>query len=157
MVNLGEKEEVKSLEGVIFTPLKIIEVEDGNIQHGMKKGEDGYQGFGEAYFSNINSNSIKGWKRHFSMILNIIVPIGRIRFVLFDDREDSLTRHKYQELIIAENNYGRLTVPPMIWLGFQGLSKGRNLLLNISNIIHDPKEQENIMLEDIKYNWSKRG
>ena len=157
MVNLGEKKLTKSLDGVIFTPLKIIEVEDGNIQHGMKKGEDGYKGFGEAYFSNINSNSIKGWKRHFSMILNIIVPIGRIRFVLFDDREDSLTRHNYQELIISEDNYGRLTVPPMIWFAFQGLSEGRNLLLNISNIIHDPQEQENIMLEDIKYNWNKKG
>ena len=45
----------------------------------------------------------------------------------------------------------------MIWFGFQGLSEGRNIILNISNIIHDPEEQENIMLEDIKYNWNKRG
>ena len=154
MVNLGEKKLTKSLDGVIFTPLKIIEVEDGNIQHGMKKGEDGYKGFGEAYFSNINSNSIKGWKRHFSMILNIIVPIGRIRFVLFDDREDSLTRHNYQELIISEDNYGRLTVPPMIWFGFMGLEKGQSLILNIGNIIHDPNEIKKAALEDFEYNWS---
>jgi dTDP-4-dehydrorhamnose 3,5-epimerase len=157
MVNLGEKEEVKSIEGAIFTPLNIIQVSDGNIQHGMKKEDSGYNGFGEAYFSNINFNSIKGWKRHFSMILNIIVPVGKIRFVLFDDREKSLTFNNFQELIISEENYGRLTVPPMIWFGFQGLSEGRNIILNISNIIHDPEEQENIMLEDIKYNWNKRG
>ena len=152
MVNLAQKE--KDIDGVIFTPLKIISVADGDILHGMKISEEGYQGFGEAYFSSVHHNSIKGWKRHFKMVLNMVVPIGKIRFVLFDDRKESTTFGYFQEIIMSEDNYGRLTVPPMIWFGFQGVGKGRNLLLNISNIPHDAKEQENKALDSITYNWN---
>ena len=155
MVNLAQKK--KDIEGVIFTPLKTISVTSGNILHGMKTFDEGYQGFGEAYFSSINHNAIKGWKRHFEMVLNIIVPVGKIRFVLFDDRKDSTSFEHYTEIIMSEDYYGRLTVPPMIWFGFQGIGKGRNLLLNIANIPHDMKEQENRALDTISYNWNNDG
>ena len=155
MVNLAKKE--KDLDGVIFTPLKTISVADGNILHGMKIFDKGYKGFGEAYFSSVNHNAIKGWRRHFKMVLNIVVPVGEIRFVLFDDRKNSATFECYQEIMISENNYGRLTLPPMIWFGFQGIGKGRNLLLNIANIPHDTQEHESKVLSTIPYNWNKEG
>ena len=153
MVDLDQKE--KNIDGVIFTSLKVIDVQNGKVLHGMKVTDKGYQGFGEAYFSCINHNAIKGWKRHSKMVLNIIVPIGKIRFVLFDDRENSLTSKCYQEIIMSANNYGRLTVPPGIWFSFQGIGKDKNLLLNISNIPHDINEQEDKALETIAYNWGK--
>ena len=40
--------------------------------------------FGEIYFSNINSLCIKAWKKHKIMTLNLIVPIGKVRFVFHD-------------------------------------------------------------------------
>ena len=91
---------LKDIDGVIFTPLKIISMTDGDILHGMKISEEGYQGFGEAYFSSVHHNSIKGWKRHFKMVLNMVVPIGKIRFVLFDDRKKSTTFGYFQEIIM---------------------------------------------------------
>jgi len=145
------------IEGVIHTPLSVFSGEKGAVLRAMRRDDDGYNGFGEAYFSSIHHNSIKGWKRHFKMVLNVVVPIGKIRFVLFDDRKKSTTFGYFQEIIMSEDNYGRLTVPPMIWFGFQGVGKGRNLLLNISNIPHDAKEQENRTLESITYNWNKDG
>ena len=51
------------------------------------------------------------------------------------------------KLIIGEKQYRRLTIPPGIWYGFKGLSEEKNLLHNISNIEHDPDEQENVPLE----------
>ena len=36
----------------------------------------------------------------------------------------------------------RLFVPPKIWFAFQGLYKGESIILNISNIQHDPKEEK---------------
>lgn len=138
------------IDSVIITPLDIIEAPGGSVMHAMKHSSDGFRGFGEAYFSNISKDSIKAWKRHKKMTLNIIVPVGKIKFVLFDDREES--SNKFYELIISNENYVRLTVPPMIWMGFQGLDCD-SMLLNIANVEHNVNEVEKIPVNEIKYNW----
>jgi dTDP-4-dehydrorhamnose 3,5-epimerase len=71
---------------------------------------------------------------------------------LFDDREVSSTQ--FQEVIISKDNYCRLTVPPMIWMGFQGLSDSGSMLLNIANIEHDAHEVDKRNIEQIKFNWN---
>ena len=50
------------MDGIILTPLKQIRTSKGSVLHAMKKGDEGYAGFGEAYFSTINKGDIKGWK-----------------------------------------------------------------------------------------------
>ena len=45
--------------------------------------------FKESYFSTVNGDVIKPWKKHNKMTLNLVVPLGEIKFVLFDDRRES--------------------------------------------------------------------
>ncbi|EQC45843.1 WxcM-like protein [Bacteriovorax sp. BSW11_IV] len=142
------------IEGLVLTPLKIIDHPLGNIMHGMKASDETYKSFGEAYFSFVNCGSVKGWKLHTKMILNLVVPLGEIRFVAFDDRENSKTKGQFQEIILSRNNYQKLTVPPGVWLAFQGRSQGENLLLNMASIEHDPSEAINKSLEEIQYDWN---
>jgi dTDP-4-dehydrorhamnose 3,5-epimerase len=144
---------LSKIDGVILTPLNIIEVPGGNVLHGMKSGDAGYSDFGEAYFSMIEQGSIKAWKRHRQMVLNLIVPLGAVRFVIYDDRKNSTSNGEYQEVILSINNYCRLTVPPMLWMGFQGINKEENMLLNIASIEHIAKEADRKEMNDIKYNW----
>ena len=142
-----------AINGVTTTPLSIIDTQGGDVFHAMKASDHGYSGFGEAYFSTIEPKSIKGWKRHREMILNLVVPIGAVRFILFDDREN---HNQFQEIILSiAAGYSRLTIPPMIWLGFQGLDKQTSLVLNIANIEHSPEEIEHKELDEINFNWSK--
>ena len=94
---------------------------------------------------------IKAWKRHREMTLNLVVPHGEVRFILYDDRH--VERIKFQEIIISKNNYFRLTIPPLIWLGFQGLSKNNSLVLNIANIHHSPEEADNKNIDEIEFDW----
>ena len=140
-----------SVEGVLFTPLKIINVAGGDVLHGMKSSDSGYTGFGEAYFSTIEQGAVKAWKRHRNMTLNLVVPAGAIRFVVFDDRTDSSTRGKYGEITLSRENYSRLTVPPMVWMGFQGVGEGTSLLLNVANVFHDPAEVDRKALDEIDF------
>jgi dTDP-4-dehydrorhamnose 3,5-epimerase len=133
-----------TISDVILTPLKVIPGDLGEVMHALKGNEKSFYGFGEAYFSTVNKDAIKGWKRHTKMILNLIVPVGAIRFVLFDDRLTSKSVNTIQEIILSKDNYQRLTVPPGVWMAFQGLSDGQNLLLNIASIPHDPLEAENL-------------
>ena len=76
-----------NIEGIALTSQKIIRTYGGEVLHGLKKNDDNFYGFGEAYFSTINYGDIKGWKRHSGMVLNILVPIGKIKFVVYDDRQ----------------------------------------------------------------------
>ena len=133
---------------LIVTPLKKIYHPKGNIFHALKKSETTFNNFGEAYFSFINYKEIKGWKKHTRMTLNLVVPVGKIKFVVFNEKSNN-----FFEIVLSIENYQRLTVKPGLWFAFQGLEKNCNLVLNIANIEHEPTESENKNLEDINYNW----
>jgi dTDP-4-dehydrorhamnose 3,5-epimerase len=128
------------IDGVLLTPLKIIDGAAGNVMHALKAQEDSFNGFGEAYFSTVSFHAVKGWKKHRRMILNIIVPVGAIRFVLYDAREESPTYGAIQEQRLSPANNQRLTV----WMAFSGDAEGLNMLLNIASIPHDPAEADNL-------------
>jgi dTDP-4-dehydrorhamnose 3,5-epimerase len=89
------------------------------------------------------------------MTLNLIVPIGEIKFVLFDDRKSSKTYNEFFEIELSYNNYCRLTIPPGIWVSFVGIGKGQNILLNIGNLEHDPNEADTLLINNniIPYTW----
>jgi len=140
------------IKDVLITQLDIIDALGGDVMHAIKETSPGYDGFGEAYFSKVNQGAIKAWKRHNRMTLNLIVPVGEVKFVMFDDRE--LSNKQLQEVVISNKNYCRLTIPPKIWLGFQGLSKNDSVILNVANIEHDSSESDQLVVDEIEYDWS---
>jgi dTDP-4-dehydrorhamnose 3,5-epimerase len=127
---------------IIITPLKQVYVEGGDVLHAIKNTDNGYHGFGEAYFSWIEHGSIKAWKRHLRMTMNLIVPVGNVQFVFITDEGNLLVRE-----IIGEDNYVRITVPPGIWFGFKGEYAPKSLVLNLASITHDPDEVERLPKE----------
>lgn len=136
-----------SVKEIIVTSLKRISVAGGDVLHAMKKIDAGFVGFGEAYFSIIYKGSVKPWKRHLKMTLNLVVPIGMVRFVFIDD--EGLRR----EEIIGADRYVRLTVPPGTWFAFEGLSAPYSLLLNVADIQHDPNEIERKKSDAYMNDW----
>jgi len=143
------------MPGVKLTTLKIIALVEGDVLHAAKIFDEGLVGFGEAYFSKIRQDSVKAWKRHRKMTLNLVVPVGEIKFILYDDRFESPTAGKFFSVNLSLQNYQRLTVPPMVWMGFQGVGDNVNLLLNIASIPHYPKEADRIDKSSIMYDWQK--
>jgi len=135
------------MDGVIITPLKQIHNPKGNVFHAMKKSDAGFAGFGEAYFSTIYKDDIKGWKKHTEMTLNLVVPIGAIEFVVYDEKTK-----EFFSITLSQNNYQRLTVKPNVWMAFRGIDEN-NMLLNLASIEHDPSEAVNRELNEIKYEW----
>ena len=131
---------------IIIKPLKKIHLEDGDVLHALKSSENEYHGFKEAYFSSIKPNKIKAWKRHLKMTMNLIIPVGKVHFNFYDNDKMILVN-----TIIGEDNYARITVPPMIWFGFKGLSSNTSYILNISNELHDPLEIERKPLSFLKF------
>lgn len=137
------------LNDIIITPLARIATAGGDVLHIMKKNDAGYAGFGEAYFSWVAVNAAKAWKRHTRMTMNVVVPVGQVRFVFHLGGSEEFRVDE-----IGIDRYARITVPPGIWFGFQGLAEPQSLILNIPNIPHDPNEVEHLGLSDIQYDWN---
>lgn len=129
--------------------LKKIPTKGGDIYHALKNSESAFNGFGEAYFSKIDFNQIKAWKRHLKMTCNLIVPSGKVKFVFFD--EEKGTNDIFE---IGVENYCRVTIFPGTWFGFKGLYSPSSLILNISDLPHDPKEIERKEINSINFDWS---
>ncbi|MBE0613501.1 MAG: dTDP-4-dehydrorhamnose 3,5-epimerase [Burkholderiales bacterium] len=137
-----------SLYDILVTPLARIATAGGDVLHGMKQIDAGYAGFGEAYFSWVIGGGVKAWKRHTRMTMNILVPVGRVKFVF---RLPDADAFRVEE--IGVDHYVRLTVPPGVWFGFQGLAEPQSLVLNIANIPHEHNEVERLALSEIEYDW----
>ncbi len=142
------------LEGMKKNNLNIFDSDSGSVMHGLKNSDEGFNKFGEVYFSSIKENSIRAWKLHKKMTLNLIVPIGRVLFCFFDDRDSSFTKNEFYKILLSRDPYVRLTVPPGIWFGFKGIGKYDNIICNVSDIIHDPNEIIRKDLNKINIDWS---
>ena len=138
------------MQGVILTGLKKISNEKGDIFHALKRSDKTYEDFGEVYFSWIKKDHVKGWKKHKEMTLNLIVPVGDVKFIIFNNQSSAIQSF---EIIIGESNYSRLSIMPGLYFAFQGL-KQSNLVMNVASVEHDDKESENLPLDYFDYDWS---
>jgi dTDP-4-dehydrorhamnose 3,5-epimerase len=133
-----------SLEDICVTPLKVITTGGGDVMHALKKSDNGYNGFGEVYFSWVEQGAIKAWKCHQRMTLNLIVPLGEVRVVFHcevcSSEQKSRPHNEFRVEKLGNDRYSRITVPPGIWFGFQGLATGSSLLMNVADMEHDPRE-----------------
>tara|TARA_A100001388_G_scaffold277565_1_gene269522 strand:- start:4020 stop:4448 length:429 start_codon:yes stop_codon:yes gene_type:complete len=135
--------------------LKIIPTKGGDVMHALKASEESFKTFGELYFSWILPDTVKAWKKHKIMTMNLIVPIGLVKFVLFDDQ---VKNRRFHEIVIGnieeeKGFYKRLTINPNTWFGFKCISKCESLVVNCADIEHYPEEIVKADLESIPYNW----
>ncbi|MGI9606604.1 MAG: dTDP-4-dehydrorhamnose 3,5-epimerase [Acidimicrobiales bacterium] len=120
-----------------FTPLERIETSGGEVMKALRSDEADYRGLGEAYFSRVDARSIRAWKLHTEMTVNVVVPVGHVRFAIQvgDPRDQDF--HVYD--LGPDHEYGRLTIEPNTWFGFGGGADG-GLVLNLADILHHPDE-----------------
>jgi dTDP-4-dehydrorhamnose 3,5-epimerase len=128
------------IHGVKITPLKQICDERGKIMHMMRNDSEMFESFGEIYFSCVYPNVVKGWHIHKRMTLNYAVPHGRIKLVLYDDRDKSPTKGQVQEIYLGPDCYNLVTIPPLVWNGFKGVGVEPAIVANCSSIPHDAEE-----------------
>ena len=144
------------IDGVTLTPMKIIDNPNGDIYHVLKKSDVGYLGFGEAYISIIEVGKIKGWKKHHNMTMNVVIPVGSVCVVIFDDRPSSPTRNSFFETVLSIDNYFRITIPAGLWSAFMGVGLENSMIFNISDCIHNDSRSESLAFCEIPYIWERK-
>ncbi|MFQ5766972.1 MAG: dTDP-4-dehydrorhamnose 3,5-epimerase family protein [Acidobacteriota bacterium] len=146
------------ISGVEVIPLRRIPDERGTVCHMMKRTDAHFRQFGEIYFSTIYRGVVKGWHRHKEMTLNYACISGRVKLVLYDDREDSPTRKEMMELFLGPESYFLVIIPPGVWNGFKGLSEPHAIVANCCTHPHDPSRTTRLDPKSgrIPYDWALR-
>ena len=146
------------IDGVLVVPLKRIPDERGTVLHMLKRTDPHFIEFGEIYFSKIYPGVVKGWHKHNEMTLNYACIHGRIKLVLFDDRDTSPTKGEVMEVFLGPDNHSLVQIPPGVWNGFKGLGSEMAIVANCSTHPHDPSRS--IRLDpfdnEIPYDWGIR-
>lgn len=148
------------LVGVEWRPLRVIADDRGAVLHMMRADTPGFSSVREIYFSELRPRIIKGWKRHIRMTQRFVVPVGRIRFVLYDARDGMATSGQIMVCCSGRpDRYGLLTIPPGIWYGFENIGEAPALIANCADQMHDPTESKTLPLNsgEIPYQWSVAG
>lgn len=145
----------KLIEGVKIISLRQIPDERGTIYHMLKCTDPHFIQFGEIYFSTIYPGVTKGWHKHREMTLNYACIFGRIKLVLYDERNDSLTKGTLMEIFLGPDNYSLVIIPPGVWNGFKGMSEPFAIVANCCTHTHDPSRTERLdpFKNDIPYDW----
>lgn len=144
------------IDGVHVIPLKRIPDERGTILHMLRATDPHFQQFGEIYFSTIYKNVVKGWHLHHEMTLNYACVYGRIKLVIYDEREASATRGELVEIFLGPDNYSLVIIPPDVWNGFKGMTEPFAIVANCCTHVHDPKRSQRLdpFENHIPYDWA---
>src|SRR5262249_42798469 len=121
---------MSEIEGVRVVPLARIPDERGTVLHMLKASDPHFLRFGEIYFSMVYPGIVKGWHRHQEMTLNYACVFGRIKLVLYDERDGSPTYGRIMEVFLGTDNYALVVIPPALWNGFKGMSAPYAMVAN---------------------------
>lgn len=148
------------IKGVLALPLKIIPTDGGPVLRMLRPESPLMPNFcdtvGEIYFSEVYHGKVKAWKCHKRQMQTFAVPMGKIRIVLYDDREHSVSRGALLDMELGRPDaYRLLRIPPGVWYGFQGISAESALICNCVDLPHDPAEgmRKGADDESIPYQW----
>ena len=150
MTNLSQ------IDGVRIIKLHQFNDDRGSVLHLLRCDAPEFTRFGECYFSEVLPGAVKAWKRHSAQTQNFAVPVGRMRMVIYDDREFSPTHNTMQIFELGRPDaYDRLIIPPGLWYGFSCISEMPALMVNCADLPHDPSDSEVKIMDhpEIPYKW----
>ena len=144
----------QSIAGVVVEPRSMLGDASGAVLHGWRV-TGGSAPVAEVYCSVVRGGAIKPWKRHREMTQRVIVPSGRVLFVIYDSRSGSATQGSVMRIESGRDAYGLLIIPPMLWYGFAGMASGESIIVNSPDRVHDPTEIERLdsHTDTIPYIW----
>ena len=144
------------ISGIKVLKKKVITDDRGKILHMLRNDDSNFKKVGEIYFSYVFPKKIKAWHLHNRMTLNYVAAYGKIKLVLFDDRKESPTKGKIQEIFLSNDNHILVSIPPMIWNGFKSADDNLAILANCSDIPHEKSEIIRIDYNNpkIPYTWA---
>jgi dTDP-4-dehydrorhamnose 3,5-epimerase len=131
--------------GVVFNPRLLIKNPLGNLRHVVKSELGKNLPFSEIYFSEVQPKTMKAWKFHSQQTQNISVAFGEIRIICVRKSSHETIFELFE--LNSEGLHGVLTIPHGIYYALINVSEEPTILLNVTDLSHDPAENLSLPLE----------
>ncbi|MGB9561840.1 MAG: dTDP-4-dehydrorhamnose 3,5-epimerase family protein [bacterium] len=145
------------MEGVRIKEIKQIPDERGRLFEILRSDEPIFEKFGQVYITTTYPGVVKAWHLHKKQTDYIVCIQGMIKLVIYDDRENSSTKGKIEELFIGENNLLLVVIPPGLWHGWKAIGTKEAIVINIPTEPYNRDNPDEFRLpptsELIPYNW----
>ena len=145
------------IEGVNIKKLTPILDERGYLQECFRSDWAMFEKFGQAYITVAFPNVVKAWHLHKIQTDNMVCLWGNAKLVLSDNRENSSTHKKVNEIFFGEKKPLLITIPPNIWHGFKAVGNKKMMVLNVPTELYSYSEPDEYRLpynsEEIDYDW----
>ena len=146
------------IDGARVVPLARIPDERGTILHMLRATDPHFIAFGEIYFSTVYRDVVKGWHRHREMTLSYACPFGRVKLVLYDERDGSPTFGELDRGVPRPRRLRAGPGPARRVERVQGHERPPRRRGQLRTHPHDPSRSERIDPFDnqIPYDWAVR-
>ena len=148
---------MKLINGVRIKKLTPILDERGYLQECFRSDWPMFKKFGQAYITIAFPGVVKAWHFHKIQTDNMICISGNAKLVLYDDREDSDTRGKINEIFFGEKNPQLISISSHIWHGFKAIAGEKIIVLNCPTELYNYENPDEYKLpfdtDKINYDW----
>lgn len=132
-----------AIDGVVIHPLRVIEDSRGAVLHWVRTDSAFFDGFGEAYFSEVFPGAVKAWKRNLRVTQRLAVPVGQVSLGLYDSRSGSPSYGAVELHELGRSHgYALIVIPPLVWYGWRCSSDTPALVANCIASVYDPADSE---------------
>ena len=149
------------IQGVEVKGLKVLADKRGRLMEILRADDKEFVKFGQVYITTAFPGFAKAWHYHAKQYDFFTCVKGKIRLVLYDQRENSKTRGEIQEFIISmEENPVLVKIPPLVCHGFEAVGPEEAIVVNTVTepYNYEKPDEHRLKFDDPKigFKWAAR-
>ncbi len=149
------------IEGVKVKRLTVHCDERGRLMEMLRADDPGLDTrFGQVYMTTAYPGTVKAWHYHRLQTDHFVCPVGMIKLVLHDNREDSATKGETNEFFLGVHNPILVEIPPLVYHGFKCISETEALVINTVTECYNHEQPDEYRIPphsgEIPYEWGRK-
>jgi len=147
------------IDGVKIKKLKVIPDGRGRLMEILRSDDEAFEKFGQVYMTTAYPGVVKAWHYHKLQSDNFTCVKGKVRFALYDPRENSPTYKMVNDFLISPDEPLLLHIPPVIYHGFKCVGDEEAIVINNVTMPYNHKNPDEYRVDaydnDIPYDWKR--
>ena len=148
------------IDGVKIKHLKRHVDERGYVMEILRRDDELFTEFGQAYISACFPGMVKAWHCHEIQTDHFCCIQGNAKIGLYDDRKKSKTYGVVNQLYLGEHQPGKVKIPPGIQHGWMCVGKKEAYIINIVSEMYNRQEPDEFRTDPhdnhIPYDWTRK-
>lgn len=145
------------IQNVVTKKLRLMPDERGRLMEILRCDDPDYLTIAQVYMTTNYPGVIKAWHFHKKQSDQMTCVKGMVKVVLYDARENSLTKGEVNEFFVGEYNPMLIVIPPGVYHGWKCISEHESVVVNCPDQLYNYEnpDEHRAAFDDpkIPYNW----